>query len=158
MRAEFDDLQSPESIRRYFSEVYWRLDAGLDREGIVDGFEVGGNHTDFAFRTAAEKFCMIESGMVPVIIPRDGEAVKAVEQLEVAQIPSSKIARALQSHLVTVPPKARARMLACGKGYFAQPKLRGDQFFVLSEPILYHEETGLHWEDAEYMGTEAGII
>ncbi len=158
MRAEFDDLQSPEAVEAYFREVYWRLDAGLDREGIVDSFKVNGNHTDFNFRTVAEKFHMIESGMVPVIIPRDEAAMKAVEQLGVPQISSGKIARALQTHLVTVPPKARARMLACGKGYFTQPKLRGDQFFVLADMSLYHEETGLHWEDAEYLGTEAGII
>lgn len=158
MRAEFDDPQSPEAIRRYFCEVYWRLDAGLDRERIVDSFKVNGNHTDFAFRTVAEKFRMIESGMVPVIIPRDDAAVKAVAELGVAQFSSGKIARALQTHLVTVPSKARARMLACGKGYFVRPDLRGDQFFVLSEPGLYHDETGLHWEDAEYLGIEAGII
>ena len=158
MRAEFSDLQSPEAIRRYFSEVYWRLDAGLDKYGIVDSFKVNGNHTDFAFRTVAEKFRMIESGMVPVIIPRDDDAKVAVTDLEKPWVKSGTIARALQTHLVTVPPKARARMLACGKGYFAQPKQRGDQFFVLEDMSLYHEETGLHWEDAEYLGTEAGII
>ena len=156
MRAEFDDLQSPEAVEAYFREVYWRLDAGLDREGIVDSFKVNGNHTDFAFRTVAEKFRMIESGMVPVIIPRDKKAKEAVADLAFAQVPSGKIARALQTHLVTVPPKARARMLACGKGEFVRPDLRGDQFFVLTEPglCLYHDATGLHWEDAEYLSIE----
>ena len=158
MREKFDDLQSPEAIQSYFGEVYWRLDADLDREGIVGSFKIIGNHTNFNFRTVAEKFRMIESGMVPVIIPWDEAAVKAVRQLEFPQVPSGKIARALQTHLVTVPPKARARMLACGKGYFAQPKLRGDQFFVLEDMSLYHDDTGLHWEDAEYLGIEAGII
>lgn len=158
MRAEFDDLQSPSAIRSYFSEVYWRMDAGLDKFRIVDSFKIVGNHTDFNFRTVADKFQMIESGMVPVIIPKEDKAIKAVADLAIPQIPSGKIARVLQSYLVTVPPKARARMLACGKGYFANPDLRGDQFFVLGDMSLYHPETGLHWEDAEYLGTEAAII
>ena len=158
MRTGFEDLQSPEAIRSYFSEVYWRLDKGLDKFDIIDSFKLVVNNTDFKFRTVAEKFRIIESGMVPVIIPKDANAISAVMDLAVRQIPSGKIARALQSYLVTVPPKARARMLACGKGYFANPDLRGDQFFVLEDMSLYHPETGLHWEDAEYLGTEAAII
>ncbi len=159
MRADFADLQAPDAIRRYFSEIYWRMDAGLDREKIVDSFKVIGGKTDFAFRSVAERFRMIESGMVPVIIPRDDAAVKAVAQLAVANISSGQIARALQTHLVTVPPKARDRMRACGKGEFIRPDLRADQFFVLKmDQGLYHDDTGLHWEDAEYLGTEAGII
>lgn len=160
MRDAFEDLQSPEAIQRYFSEVYWRVDAGLDGKKIVADFTVDSrkNCTNFNFRTAAEKFRMIESGMVPVIIPRDKAAVDAVADLERPWIKSAVIARALQTHLVTVPPKARARMLACGKGEFVRPDLRADQFFVLTEPELYHEETGLHWEDAEYLGIEASIL
>lgn len=158
MREAFEDLQSPAAIQSYFSEVYWRLDAGLDAKKIVDSFTLQGNHTDFNFRTVAEKFRMIESGMVPVIIPWDEAAMKAVEQLEEPWVRSAGLARALQTHLVTVPPKARARMLACGKGQFVRPDLRADQFFVLTDSSLYHEDTGLHWEDAEYLGAEAGII
>ena len=158
MREAFEDLQSPAAIQSYFSEVYWRLDAGLDAKKIVDSFTLQGNHTDFNFRTVAEKFRMIESGMVPVIIPRDEAAMKAVEQLEEPWVKSAGLARAMQTHLVTVPPKARARMLACGKGQFVRPDLRADQFFVLTDSSLYHEDTGLHWEDAEYLGAEAGII
>ncbi len=160
MRDAFDDLQTPEAIQSYFAEVYWRLDDGLDAKKIVADFALDKrkNRTNFAFRTVAEKFHMIESGMVPVIIARNKAALDAVAQLSVAQIPSGKIARALQTHLVTVPPKARARMLACGKGEFVRPDLRADQFFVLTAPELYHEETGLHWQDAEYPGIESSIL
>lgn len=158
MRDLFDDLQSPAAIHHYFSEVYWRLDSGLDAKNIMADFTMPGNKTNFNFRTAAEKFRMIESGMVPVIIPRDQDAVNAIADLEKPWVKSSIIARALQTHLVTVPPKARDRMRACGKGDFVRPDLRADQFFVLTTPDLYHEETGLHWDDAEYLGTEEQII
>ena len=160
MRDAFSDLQAPEAIQSYFSEVYWRLDAGLDAKKIIADFTVDHvkNRTNFNFRTAAEKFRMIESGMVPVIIPRDGAALDAVADLEKPWAKSAGIARALQTHLVTVPPKARARMLACGKGAFVRPDLRADQFFVLTDASLYHEETGLHWEDTEYLGIESSIL
>ena len=160
MRDMHEDLQAPEAIAAYFNEVYWRVDAGLDAKNIVADFTVDHwkNCTDFNFRTVAEKFRMIESGMVPVIIPRDKAAIDALALLGVAQISSGTIARALQTHIVTVPPKARERMRACGKGEFVRPDLRADQFFVLTEPDLYHEETGLHWEDAEYLGITASIL
>lgn len=118
MRDAFDDLQTPEAIRSYFSEVYWRLEAGLDAKKIVADFTVDhrANRTNFNFRTAAEKFRMIESGMVPVIIPRDRATLDAVAQLDVEQIPSGKIARALQTHLVTVPPKARMALSLINRG------------------------------------------
>ena len=158
MKADFEDLETPDAIQHYFTEVYWRLGDLLDRHKIVQDFSLTGNQTDFAFRTVAEKFRMIESGMVPVIIPRDREAAAAVDRLGLAHIPSSVLARALQTHIVTVPPRARDRMLACGKGQFVRPDLRADQFFVLTEKNLYYEETGLNWEDAEYLGIEAAII
>lgn len=159
MRDLFEDLQSPEAIQSYFSEVYWRLDARLDAKKILAGFKLERNRTNFNFRTVAEQFRIIESGMVPVIIPRDEAAIEAVKQLEVPNIPSGKIARALQTHLVTVPPKARARLLACGKGAFVRPDLRADQFFVLDmEQGLYAEETGLHWEDADYLAIGQSIF
>ncbi|AML51934.1 CRISPR-associated endonuclease Cas3'' [Falsihalocynthiibacter arcticus] len=159
MRAEVEDLQSPEAIQRYFEEVYWRVDAGLDAKGICKSFSLLGNSTNFNFRTVAEQFRMIESGMVPVIIPRDEEAIKAVAQLHEPQISSGQIARILQTHLVTVPPKARERMRACGKGDFVRPDLRADQFFVLGPELdLYAEQTGLLWEDSEYLDLSQSIL
>jgi CRISPR-associated endonuclease/helicase Cas3 len=86
MKAGFEDLQAPAAIQRYFSEVYWRLDGSLDRHKIVGHFSLTGNQTDFAFRTVAEKFRMIESGMVPVIIPRDSVAVAEVGKLGLGQV------------------------------------------------------------------------
>ena len=57
-----------------------------------------------------------------------------------------------------VPERARARMVACGKARFHHPELRGDQFCVLEEMSLYHADSGLRWEDAEYLAADKGII
>ncbi|WP_225028037.1 hypothetical protein [Xinfangfangia pollutisoli] len=101
---------------------------------------------------------MIESAMVPVIVPLDPEAADWVEKLGLAQIPSSLIARKLQAHTVQVPAKARAIMRENGKGTFRNPDLRGDQFFVLCDPSLYREDIGLWWESAEYLSLEESVI
>ena len=154
-----DDLQSPDAIEAYFGEVYWRFGSeGLDRKRLLSRLSVtrtGG--TDFAFRSIAEDFRMIESAMVPVVIPRGG-AAEAVGRLGVPAISSGRIARELQQYMVLVPPKARQKLLANGKAHFAHPELRGDQFAVLDDLSLYREDSGLWWEDAEYLAMEAAII
>jgi CRISPR-associated endonuclease/helicase Cas3 len=45
-----------------------------------------------------------------------------------------------------------------GKGSFYHPTLRGDQFFVLDETSLYHDDTGLHWENAEFLAASDCIV
>ncbi len=101
---------------------------------------------------------MIESGMVPIIIARDQKAEDAVGKLGVANIPSGAIARELQTFIVQVPPKARAHLLVNGRVSFHRPDLRGDQFAVLDDSTLYREDTGLIWEDADYLSMESLVM
>jgi CRISPR-associated endonuclease/helicase Cas3 len=157
MMHKHTNLFSPAAIEDYFGEVYWRLDANLDRHRILEKFMVGRGEADFAYRDVAEKFRMIESGMVPVIVPGDDNASELIEKLSIPQIPSGAIARALQPYIVQVPPKARARLIACGRAMFAAEKLRLDQFAVLTDPQLYRRDVGLVWEDAEYLSAE-GLV
>lgn len=152
------NLFSPAAIEDFFGEVYWRLSPqGLDAKSILDDFKVGSGIADFSYRSVAEKFRMIESGMVPVIIPGDDKAREAVQKLSIPQIPSGVIARDLQTYIVQVPPKARDHLIACGRVAFAATKLRLDQFAVLVDPQLYRDDTGLLWEDAEYLSAE-GLV
>jgi CRISPR-associated endonuclease/helicase Cas3 len=153
------DFQSLEAVGRYFEEIYYRMRRGnqLDAKRIVSSFAVTGvAGTDFAFRTVAREFQMIETTMLPVVIPRGVE--ETVGRLRRAEIPSGVLARTLQRHVVLVPPKARARLINCGKAAFVAPELRGDQFCVLEASELYHDDSGLWWEDAEYLSTEQMVI
>lgn len=157
------DLQSLAAIEAYFAEVYWRMGGDLDREGILDLFTHSRKGTDYAFRTVAEKFRMIESGMVPVIVPGgdgagDDEAREAIRLLGVPEKSSAALARALQTFVVQVPPQARARLVANGKAEFAAPAQRGDQFCVLKDEGLYLPDVGLLWEDADYLAAEQLMI
>mgnify|MGYP000969838621 CR=1 FL=1 len=168
-RARFDgileravedrDLQDLATIDAYFAEVYRRLHQhnGLDRHGVWEAFKISASGTNFAFRTVAMNFRMIESTMLPVVIPL-GAAAAEIQELGKPWIPSGKLARALQRHVVLVPEPARRKLVACEKAAFAAPALRGDQFCVLTDMSLYHEDSGLWWEDAEYLTWEQSVI
>lgn len=154
-----DDPFAPAAISDYFSEVYWRH--GPERLGkkILDLFSFSFTEgTNFAYREAAETYRMIESGMVPVIIPREPWAQEWVRKLRFADISSGRIARELQTAIVQVPPKARDLLLANGHVTFAEPVLRGDQFAVLKTASLYDPQVGLLWENAEYLALESSIF
>jgi CRISPR-associated endonuclease/helicase Cas3 len=156
--ARHGDLLSLAAMEDFFGEVYWRLGDALDREKILALFAQDRTGTNFAYRSTAEKFRMIESGMVPVIIGRDEKARETIRKLSVERIPSGTIARELQSFVVQVPPKACRSLVACGHVRFLEEDLRGDQFALLQTPSLYTEETGLFWDDAEYLALENTIL
>ena len=146
LESHKDDLLSPSAMEAFFQEVYWRMGDALDREAILEDFRKDATGTDFAYRTVAEKFRMIESGMVPVIIPGDETALAAIADLANEHIHSAIIARRLQPYLVQVPPRARAALIDTGQVAFADSEIRGDQFAVLQEQKSYTSETGLLWE------------
>ena len=152
-------LLSPAAMDDFFGEVYWRFGAkGLDAKEILDDFRVGSGETNFSYRSVAEKFRMIESGLAPLIVAGDTTARKAVEDLGKPWIPSGSIAQRLQAYLVQVPPRARARLIECGHAAFIEKDSRRDQFAVLLTKSLYKPDVGLVWEDAEYLATEGLVI
>ncbi|CAN7285802.1 CRISPR-associated helicase Cas3' [Rhizobium sp. LjRoot30] len=159
MIDKYEDLLSPDAIAAYFGEVYWRVGIkGLDRKAILNRFLMDRTGTDFAYRSVAADFRMIESEMVPVIIARDEVAKKAVDELGVAEIPSGLLARKLQTYVLQIPLKARHLMLENGHAAYIHPKIRGDQFAVLQTASMYGEEIGLLWEDADYLSVESTQI
>jgi len=157
---EHADLLAPAAMERYFAEVYWRMGPGLDGKKILDHFGVSSRWTNFAFRDVARDFRMIESGMMPVIVPFDQTAVDCVNKLGVAELSTGPLARKLQPYTVQLPPKARELLLRNGHVAFNSPNLRGDQFAVLQHGSLnlYKDDVGLLWDDGAYLATEDSII
>lgn len=164
MMDKHPDLFSPAAMADFFGEVYWRvgvegLDRGrVDREPILRKFIIDATGTNFSYRSAAENFRMIESGMLPVIVPGDEVARKAVADLGKPWISSGAIARQLQTYIVQVPPPARAKLMQAGHVRFAAPDERGEQFAVLEDTGLYTSDVGLLWEDAGYLSSEQWLI
>lgn len=151
--AAFDPeaLATPEAIRHWFEEVYWRAgEAQLDKHGILGKFTFSprSGALDMGYRSVAEAYRMVESPLLPVIIPCESSD-EAIRQLGIGDIPSGKIARALQPYIVQVPARWREKLRANGKGDFAAPAQRGDQFFVLTCKALYRRDIGLFWEGAD---------
>ena len=164
--ASHADPFAPGAMDRYFEEVYWQ--AG---EEYLDGKRTRSDQTftslarldpddpavplKVQYRTIAERYRMIESGMVPVIVPADDRARAVIARIGVESVPSGAFARAFQPYTVEVPPRARDRLMAAGHVRFHAEALRADQFAVLESPERYTRETGLVWEDPEYLSVEA---
>ncbi len=158
--AEHGDLQSDAAVDAYFRQVYWRHQLGsngLDAKDILPRLAVqrGPTLTDFAFRSIAEDFRMIESGLAPVIVvDNPGEIEGRLRGAE----SSGKIARELQRFIVQVPPQERARMIANGSVRFLAPEVRGDQFAALTRPDLYSQLVGLEWEASDILSVQETIF
>ena len=160
MAGKHDDLLSPDAIRDYFGEVYWRKGAALDREKILQAFRMSGRELDFDYRRVSEAFRMIESGLAPVIVaretePREAEARDALAALR-AGAPAGTVARRIQPFIVQVPPRARELLLTNGHARFVD----GDAgvFVELVTGSLYRDEVGLEWENADYLAAEDSIV
>jgi CRISPR-associated endonuclease/helicase Cas3 len=150
------DLLSPAAMRDYFGEGYWRL--GEDRLGekFLEAYRVSAGDVSFDYRQVAENFRMIESGLLPVIIPVEQRPRDILEKLRGGFLTAGRAAAKLQSYIVQVPPKARNRLLANGHVRFVEGFR--DQFAELVSTSLYEEETGLLWDNAEYLDLEAATI
>ncbi|MEZ5714183.1 MAG: CRISPR-associated helicase Cas3' [Paracoccaceae bacterium] len=116
--GRFDDLLHPDAIRDWFEQVYWRDGAGrLDAGDVLGQFVLGRGETNFAFRSVAETYRMIDSPMVPVIVARDDRARKEVARLGLAD-PSGALARALQLYVVQIPARARETLRRMARAAF----------------------------------------
>src|SRR6266508_4016718 len=122
MAGKHDNLLSPAAILDYFGEVYWRKGEALDAKKVLSAFKADATNTDFAYRTVADNFRLIESGLAPVIVARDEMAKKALAELAAPDSHAGRVARKLQPFIVQVPPKARNLLLASGHVRFEQEK------------------------------------
>jgi CRISPR-associated endonuclease/helicase Cas3 len=116
---------------------------------------IGRDVLDFPYRTVAQGFRVIESGMEPVIVAVEDKARSVVIRLRAGTIPPGVAARALQTFVVQVPPAWRRKLIENGHAEFVPGY--GDQFAELKNRQLYDNRTGLLWEDADSL-VDSGII
>ncbi len=145
--ASHPDWTAPETVERYFRELYWTSGAGaLDRIDIFKRFVMVGCDPSFDYRSVAEEFHMVESFGAPIIIP-DPKNKAILAKLDISTVPSGLIARELQTWIVQPPERDRARLIGTGSVRFWGGADRADQFAVLEDERLYTPETGLIWEE-----------
>ena len=160
LRRHLEDPASLDAIGDYFKELYW-LKGGdaLDAKHLLRCIRERRDTLDFPFETIAEKFRLIETLLVPVIVPYrgpdgdDDKAKRLLEELKWVERPS-RIARRLQPYVVQIPPHARASLLAAGAAEPVRKDAFDHQFVVLSNPDLYSADVGLNWEDPTFREAE----
>uniref|UniRef100_UPI0025BC601A CRISPR-associated helicase Cas3' n=1 Tax=Desulfonatronospira sp. TaxID=1962951 RepID=UPI0025BC601A len=99
LRHHGDDPFSPEAIEYYFSETYWLRQEHLDKQKILEEFNIP--KPNWAFRDVAERFKIIDQKMTPVIIPFDEQAEELIQSLRFAETKGG-ILRSLQQYTVQV--------------------------------------------------------
>ncbi|NUB27522.1 CRISPR-associated endonuclease Cas3'' [Azospirillum brasilense] len=170
-----DDPLGLDTIRAYFQRLYWQrgreeLDAALVGEGaepikgILEALRLYQRGQDYPFADIAKAFRIIESPLVPVIVPYgpadDPDAVpRLLRNLD--HVPAEKtggIARALQPYLVQIPRSARNALIAAGAAEYVRKGEIGEQFVRLVNGDLYHPDVGLDWEDPTFRKIETGIF
>ena len=149
------DSLSLEAIEDYFRKVYWIRGESLDAKRILARIEDRRSSLDFPFEDIAAEFRLIESAMVPVIVPYSSEdgadrtAERLVQELGWVDRPG-RVARLLQPYVVQVPPPARAALLAAGAARIVRESDFSLQFVVLENLDLYRPEIGLTWDDPTF--------
>jgi CRISPR-associated endonuclease/helicase Cas3 len=154
-----DDLMGPAAIADYFGEVYWRKDAALDRDRVLEAFRLSGREPDFDYRRVGERFRLVESEMTPVIVPTDEVARDVLRALSAENpIPPGAGARRLQPYLVQIPRKAFGELVALGHVRFVREDRYEHQFAEMITLRLYTSESGLRWEEAGELGLDQAIV
>ena len=135
------DPTSLEAVHEYFKELYDLQDPTIsfDRENIIGCFEKPGVlDAEFDFRTAAEKFHLIDNATKSIIVPYSDKVYKLLDEAKVSLNPR-KFLRDLQPYTVNIFEQEFNILQSLGK-----IDVYNDTFFVLNDyKNFYSEETGL---------------
>jgi len=144
---------APEAIARYFALLYWQKGGKeLDVPDLM-GLLKASRPDSLPMETLATKFRMIDSVQMPVIVPYDDEARKALNALKFAE-GSVGVARKLQPYVVQLPKQGFDALHQAGAVAPVEPAKWGEQFMVLVHPDLYDDRFGLHWDDPTFIRSE----
>ncbi len=136
LREHGADPASMAAIRAYFS----LLDVLQDSQRSADAKEILThlNRNDgFDFKTAAEKFKLIDNNTVAVIIPYNDEARELIKKLAFMPHPT-KILRQLQSYTVNIYEREFEALNVQGV-----IEMAADAYPVLNDMSFYDEKTGI---------------
>lgn len=159
LRLHEGDVLAPDALKKYFAEVYYTKGAELDQHKILSSIS-NTEECDFSFQTIASQFRMIDSHMLPIIIPFDNVAKENLDLL--LKLPEhmsvGKIAQKLQRYVVQVPERAFIELLKVGAVAPVNPEKFGGQFYELVMGSLYSPIAGLNFSDPVAMNAESSVI
>lgn len=128
-----------ELFEKFFAELYWKANS-LDSKGIVsllNPYQTDLQECSIYFRTAAEKFQIIDGSLQKTILVRYGEGERLIDLLK-SKGPDRRLMRKLQRYTVNVYNHDFNQLLRRGSIEEVCPKI-----FALTTNLDYSEDTGL---------------
>ncbi|MBV7433451.1 CRISPR-associated helicase Cas3' [Cardiobacteriaceae bacterium TAE3-ERU3] len=147
-----DDALSTAAMTYYFQRIYAQMGNELDKHRLVELHTGSAKSLDFPFQDITKQFRMIDSYMLPLIVPFDGEAEKIIERLHYAEHIGG-LMRRLQPYLVQIPEQALQTLCETGRVEFVQPQRFAQQFPVLIGLALYDDRAGLSWKNPDFISS-----
>lgn len=131
-----------DAISSYFNLLFDVEGDGLDKERILATMEEEKGRLSFPFATLADKFRIIDSNTISIVIPFDEEAKDLIERIAIW--PTYQLLRRLQPYVVQIYPNQFAQLERQGKVH----TIGGDNgaVHVLNDPSCY-TEVGLEVTD-----------
>lgn len=159
LRNYAGDVLAPAALKSYFQQVYNDRGSELDGQGILKMHRET-KHFDYPFQNIAQAFRMIDSHMLPVIVPFDDTARDNLNLLR--HLPDNMSvagpAKKLQRYVVQVPERAFGQLVKLGAVAPISPERFGSQFYELVAESLYSDSAGLNFSDPAALTAEALVI
>lgn len=159
LRNHAGDVLAPAALKSYFLQVYNDRGPELDGQGILKMHRET-KHFDYPFQNIAKAFRMIDSHMLPIIVPFDDTAKENLDLLR--RLPESMSvagpSKKLQRYVVQMPERAFGQLVKLGAVAPISPERFGGQFYELVATSLYSDSAGLNFSDPAALTAEALVI
>lgn len=146
LRNHAGDVLAPAALKSYFQQVYNDRGSELDGHGILKMHRET-KHFDYPFQNIAKAFRMIDSQMLPIIVPLDETAKYNLDQLR--RLPEnmsvSGPSKKLQRYVVQVPERAFRQLVKLRAVAPISPERFRGQFYELVTQSLYSDTAGLNF-------------
>ena len=151
------NLQKNSVIRSYFKKWYWQLGLeGLDRKEILK--LLGGNHLNYYFRTASDRFCLIEDRQTTGVLVPYGHVMELVARLSTEPWNLKRLIRKLQRYSVNVFQDQLNELIQKGLLHGLETSENGHNLYMVDKSV-YHKDFGLvHPEDSIPLEPEDFIV
>ncbi|MBL0716893.1 MAG: CRISPR-associated helicase Cas3' [Desulfosarcina sp.] len=127
-------LTTPECVREYFEDFFWKNEHRMDEDGIIENLCLPAQSGNIQFKDMAQ-FQMIKSATIPIVVALEENAVELIRALDFAEHKGG-ILRKLQQFSVQIYPYQFEEI----KDWLENPV---PEVWVLRTEILYSRTTGL---------------
>lgn len=138
----FESRENPlrrELFQSYFEQLYWKAPS-LDKQGI-EGLLKANGQGEIQFRTAAQRFQLIDESGYRSVIVRYGDSPVLIGRLQ-KEGPERWLMRKLQRYVVSLPDYQFKKLLGNGDVREVYPDM-----FSQTADALYHPELGVLLDD-----------